>query len=133
MTKKKNKVATKPSSKAQTPELSFEQSLEKLELIVRQLEDGGLELGESLAQYEQGVKHLKACYAALRKAERKIELLAGVDADGRPLSEPFDDAEQTVEEKRKTRSSRRSRPVRSGPADDSPSAGDDIDEPKGLF
>ena len=70
---------------------SFEESLEQLEAIVRRLEDGQLPLAESRDQYEQGVRHLKACYTLLEKAERRIELLSGTDDQGRPVTEPFDD------------------------------------------
>ena len=70
---------------------SFEQSLDRLEEIVHQLEEGDLGLEESLAKYEEGVKLLRQAYDLLQKAERKIELLSGVDADGNPTTEPFDD------------------------------------------
>ena len=39
-------------------------------------------LSESLAQYETGIGYLKYCYGQLREAERRIELLSGVDEDG---------------------------------------------------
>jgi exodeoxyribonuclease VII small subunit len=90
---------------------TFEESLQRLEQIVRQLEQGQLGLSESLECYEEGIKHLKGCYRALESAERKIELLAGVDAEGRPVTQPFDDAETTLDEKAQTRSRRRSRPA----------------------
>ena len=80
-----------------------------LEQVVRQLEEGRLGLSESLECYEDGVKHLKQCYQALETAERKIELLAGVDAEGNPISEPFDEGEMSLDEKAAARSKRRSR------------------------
>ena len=49
--------------------------------IVGELESGKLGLSDALARYEQGVKHLKACQQLLERAERKIELLSGVDAE----------------------------------------------------
>lgn len=70
---------------------SFEQALVQLEQIVRQLEDGEIGLAESLLHYEQGVKLLKQCYGLLQRAERRIELVSGVDAEGNPVVEPFDD------------------------------------------
>lgn len=91
-------------------ELSFERILEKIEAIVLRLEDGQIGLSESLSQYEQAVQYLKHCYQALEAAERKIELLAGVDADGNPITRPFD-AEATDAEKptnRRPRTTRRS-------------------------
>ena len=90
---------------------SFEESLARLEQIVRALEDGNLGLAESLAQYEQGVKLLSQCYAFLEQAERKIELLTGVDDQGRPLTQPFaDPGGMTLEEKAEARSRRRRAP-----------------------
>ena len=72
--------------------LTFEQALARLDEIVRQLEDGGAGLEESLAHYEQGVGLLKQCYAQLRQAEQRIQLLAGLDDDGKPILKPFDHA-----------------------------------------
>ncbi len=63
-----------------TKETSFERSLQELEAIVGKLEDGKLGLAESLEQYEQGVRHLKACYQLLSEAEQRIALVSGLDA-----------------------------------------------------
>lgn len=89
------------------PELTFEQALEQLEQTVRTLEEGQLGLSDSLAAYENGIARLKQCYAALETAERKIELLAGIDAAGNPITRPFDDEEQNLEQKAESRSRRR--------------------------
>jgi exodeoxyribonuclease VII small subunit len=87
---------------------SFEQSLDELEKIVADLESGKLALSDALARYEEGVKHLKACQQLLERAERKIELLSGVDADGNPITEPFAHPEfETLEEKSAVRGQRR--------------------------
>lgn len=75
-----------------TEDLSFESALERLEVIVRRLEEGGLPLEESLKQYETGVTLLRRCYGQLRDAEQKVFALAGEDADGRPIIEPFERA-----------------------------------------
>ncbi len=109
---------------------TFEESLERLEQIVRQLEQGRLGLSESLECYGEGIKYLKQCFQTLESAERKIELLAGVDAEGNPVTEAFDDAELSLEEKADARSDRRSRPAsgnRSAPPDD------DEQAPRRLF
>ena len=87
---------------------NFEASLEKLEQVVHQLEEGQLGLSQSLERYEEGVKHLKQCYQALEQAERKIELLAGIDADGNAITEPFDDRDLTLDQKAAARTGRRS-------------------------
>ena len=88
--------------------MSFEDSLGELESIVGQLESGTLSLAEALARYEQGVKHLSSCQRMLERAERRIELLSGVDANGNPITRPFDDAEAaSLEEKAQLRGQRR--------------------------
>jgi exodeoxyribonuclease VII small subunit len=88
---------------------SFEQALERLEQIVACLEEGQAGLSESLAQYEEGVKLLRQCHEMLAQAERKIEVLAGLDAQGNPVTEPLDEAAgDSLEEKTAARSRRRS-------------------------
>jgi exodeoxyribonuclease VII small subunit len=65
--------------------------MERLEEIVHQLEEGDLGLSEAMSRYEEGVKLLRQSFDLLERAERKIELLSGVDADGNPVTQPFDD------------------------------------------
>lgn len=97
------------SPKSEDPQRpSFEEALAQLERIVRALEDGELGLNEALAEYEKGIKLLRQCHDLLEKAERKIELLSGVDAEGKPMCTPYDDTALTLEEKAKRRSKRRS-------------------------
>src|SRR5215470_14028487 len=72
--------------------LSFEQSLAELDRVVRDLDDGQLGLEDALTRYEAGVGLLKRCYAQLRQAEQRILLLTGVDAEGQPLTQPFEHA-----------------------------------------
>jgi exodeoxyribonuclease VII small subunit len=85
-----------PGSRQSQP--SFECSLAELEKIVHELEDGQLGLAEALARYEQGVKHLKHCYALLTQAEQKIELLTSVSPAGEAITEPFVDPEAPAAE-----------------------------------
>ncbi len=84
------------SSSPETP--SFEAALASLEAIVHDLEDGDLGLAEALARYEAGIKHLRHCYDLLEQAERKIELLTGVDAEGRAKTVPFAEDEPAAAE-----------------------------------
>ena len=70
---------------------SFEEALKRLEGIVHHLEEGDIGLTEALQRYEEGVKLLRQSYELLQRAERRIELLSGVDAEGNPIVEPFDD------------------------------------------
>ncbi|MEO8498847.1 MAG: exodeoxyribonuclease VII small subunit [Planctomycetota bacterium] len=110
--------------------ISFEEALEKLEQVVRQLEDGQLGLSESLARYEEGVRHLKHCHQTLASAEQKIELLTSVDESGKAQTQPFDDEESSHEPKERTRSSRRpARPRKTTEDDDE----GDVDTQRGLF
>jgi len=93
---------------AKTRDTSFEQSLHELEAIVSKLEDGKLGLAESLEQYEQGVKHLKACFRLLSEAEQRIALVSGLDASGKPRIAPFDASDdESLEAKGSARSRRR--------------------------
>jgi exodeoxyribonuclease VII small subunit len=96
------------SSEGAGEPVTFEQALARLEKIVERLEGGQLTLSESLAAYEHGVKCLQHCYRQLERAERKIELLAGVDAEGRAKTQPFAESDMSLEEKQAARSRRRS-------------------------
>lgn len=62
-------------SEIKIEELDFESALEKLQKIVEDLEDGGLALDKTLAEFSQGMKLLKFCHQKLDKAESKIELM----------------------------------------------------------
>jgi exodeoxyribonuclease VII small subunit len=68
---------------------TFESSLEELEQIVRELEQGDLPLERSLALFEQGVKLSRECQERLNQAERRIEMLMR-DNQGRAVVRPFD-------------------------------------------
>jgi exodeoxyribonuclease VII small subunit len=112
---------------------SFEESLEELEKIVAELESGKLGLSEALARYEQGVKHLKGCQELLERAERKIELLSGVDADGNAITQPFEVAEsESLEDKAAARGARRTTIAKSSSVQISVHS-DDVDDPGRLF
>ena len=56
-------------------QISFEEALQALEDITRQLESGSLSLDESIKAYEQGMELKKICQAMLEKAEEKLEFL----------------------------------------------------------
>jgi exodeoxyribonuclease VII small subunit len=68
---------------------NFESSLEELERIVRDLEQGELTLEKSLELFEQGVKLSRECQERLNQAERRIEILMR-DNQGRATVSPFD-------------------------------------------
>jgi exodeoxyribonuclease VII small subunit len=75
---------------------TFETALEELQNIVHELEEGRLGLENSLARFEQGVGLLKNCHRLLEQAEQRIEVLTGTDAQGNPITAPFD-ATSTIE------------------------------------
>jgi exodeoxyribonuclease VII small subunit len=55
--------------------LTFEQSLKRLEEIVRALESGDTPLEESIALFEEGVKLSGYCNTLLETAEQKVTVL----------------------------------------------------------
>ena len=67
---------------------TFEQSMARLEEIVRLLEQGDAPLEDSMALFEEGPALFKKCGPQLDKAEQKVsKLLAG--PDGTPVRVPF--------------------------------------------
>lgn len=54
---------------------SFENNMENLEKIVTELEKGDLNLDESIAKFEEGIKMSKECNKILEDAEKKITIL----------------------------------------------------------
>ena len=86
----KNQDIPQKTARRQTP--NFEQSLQRLEEIVHLLEDGQLGLSEALVRYEEGVKLLRQAYELLEGAQRKIEVLSGIDTKGNPITRPLEDA-----------------------------------------
>ena len=56
-------------------ELSFEESLEKLEAIVKEMEGGDLTLKDLMSHYSEGVGLAKNCMRALERAEQTMDLL----------------------------------------------------------
>jgi exodeoxyribonuclease VII small subunit len=120
--------------------VSFEQALTVLEQIVRDLEEGRLGLAESLARYEEGVKLLRRCHGLLEQAERRIELVTGVDAAGNPVTQAFDDeatfdhATPQPTRSRRSKGPKKSTNERSGEAEVNGGPGDPgMDEPGSLF
>lgn len=66
----------------------FEDSLQRLEEIVNQLEKGDLPLEQALKLFEEGVKLSNSCRTELEDAEGKVELL--LKQNGKLQPEPFD-------------------------------------------
>ena len=61
--------------------LSFREEVERLEAIVRSLEDEELELDAALELFEEGIERLKSARALLRQGELKVRTVLQ-NADG---------------------------------------------------
>ena len=69
---------------------TFEESLQRLEVIVKEMERGDLPLEQSLKLFEEGIALSGSCKKELDEAEGKIEIL--LKTQGKPQAEPFGDA-----------------------------------------
>ncbi len=56
-------------------ELPFEEAMKQLETIGGELEKGDLNLDESVAKFEEGMKLSKQCSKLLEDAEKRITIL----------------------------------------------------------
>lgn len=75
------------SETKQTP--NFEQSLARLEQVVREMEGGQLSLEKMMSHFEEGSALVKVCGDKLNEVEAKIEML--VKKDGKFVSQPLPD------------------------------------------
>ena len=69
---------TDSKNSSEITDLSFEAALEKLETIVRALENGHVSLNESVKYYEEGSKLMKYCEKKLTDARMKVEKISGI-------------------------------------------------------
>ena len=70
--------------------LTFEEAMEELETVVRQLETGKIKLDEAVAVYERGIKLKNFCEEKLKSAKSKIDKLV-IGKDGTIIGkEDFD-------------------------------------------
>lgn len=70
--------------------LNFEQSLTKLDEIVKHLEKGDLPLEESIKLFEEGTALIASCTKMLDEAEQKVVKLKK-GPDRQPVELPFGD------------------------------------------
>ncbi len=70
--------------------LTFEQSLTRLDEIVRHMEKGDVPLEEALSLFEEGTKLVGVCNQLLDEAELKVVRLTK-GADGTPQETEFTD------------------------------------------
>lgn len=71
---------------------SFEAALQRLEQIVRQLEQGDLSLDASISLYEEGQRLRAHCEAQLNAARMRIELIQQGSGGEAVATRPFGDA-----------------------------------------
>ncbi len=72
--------------------LTFEESIARLDEIVKTLERGDRPLEEALTLFEEGTKLIKSCGKTLDDAEQKVVKLRR-GPDGAPEEAPFEEAE----------------------------------------
>ena len=68
--------------------LSFENAMKELEVIVSDLENGSIELEESIEKYQRGIQLKKHCDQKLKEANMKIDQIE-IDKDGNVTEKPF--------------------------------------------
>ena len=56
-------------------EIPFEEAMQQLEIVAEELEKGNLNLDESVAKFEEGMKLSKICNDILEDAEKRISIL----------------------------------------------------------
>ena len=92
--------------------LSFEESLKRLEEIVSTLEGGRADLATSLLRYEEGIRLLRLCRLKLDDAERRIEMVKKIDADGNFVVETIDAEQLKSDESTPGRQTEKSAPAK---------------------
>jgi exodeoxyribonuclease VII small subunit len=75
-------------SKESQKALTFEQALERIEAIVRRMEEGTMGLDEMMARFEEGRALITFCRERLNEVEKKVERL--LEKDGELMTEPLD-------------------------------------------
>lgn len=70
--------------------MTFEQSMQRLEQIVRTLERGDAQLDESLKLFQEGTELVRSCGKLLDEAELSVKKVLTAP-DGSPVLEDFAD------------------------------------------
>ena len=68
---------------------SFEENIQRLEQIVRAMEQGDVALGESIKLFQEGTELVRSCEKLLEGAELQVKKIVTA-ADGSPVEEDFD-------------------------------------------
>ena len=85
-TKKKNQPELNPEGPLSN--LKFEEAFQKLEAIIKKLDEGNLTLEDSLKVFEEGVHLSRFCSQKLDEAEKRVDLLLK-ESSGRLIPQPF--------------------------------------------
>ena len=71
---------------------TFEEKMQRLEVIVRAMERGDVALDESLKLFQEGTELVRSCGKLLDEAKLQIQKVMTA-ADGSPVMEDFQDEE----------------------------------------
>lgn len=71
---------------------TFEQSMQRLEQIVRAMERGDVALEESLKLFQEGTELVRSCGKLLEEAQLQVQKIMTAP-DGSPVEEEFDNAD----------------------------------------
>lgn len=66
--------------------LTFEQAMEKLELIVERLEEGDVPLEEAISFYKEGMELSKLCHDKLKNVEEQLTQILTEDGQAENFS-----------------------------------------------
>ena len=91
-------MATKKTAVTDKQAVGFEQALQRLEAIVREMEGGSLSLDTMIQRFEEGQALIGVCNKKLNEVERKIDVEWArataemlVKKDGETKAVPFED------------------------------------------
>ncbi|MFN2363687.1 MAG: exodeoxyribonuclease VII small subunit [Halarsenatibacteraceae bacterium] len=77
------------TEKLNKEELSFEEAIDKLDVIVRELDSDLLSLDEAMERFTEGLELIKFCQKELDQAEGKLEQIVKEDGEFNKVI-PFD-------------------------------------------
>ena len=81
-------MAKRTAPPGHPPPKTFEEALDELETILKEIESGEVGLEETLTKYERGNALIRHCRGVLNTAEKQIEALGRGD-DGSLQSQPM--------------------------------------------
>lgn len=66
--------------------ITFEEAMKKLELIVERLEEGDVPLEEAISIYKDGMELSKLCHNKLKNVEEQLVQILTVDGEKEPFT-----------------------------------------------